>query len=143
MFVPHSTSRGASGLMLVVDASCLFEVVADTLRSDDVRACLVADPDHAAPSVIDAEVVSVIRRDHLLGRLDATAAVQAVQDLRDWPGERFAHRPLLDRVWELRDSVRSWDAFYVALAEVMHATLLTSDSRLASAPGPKCTIEVV
>ena len=129
--------------MLVVDASCLFEVVADTLRSDDVRACLVADPDHAAPSVIDAEVVSVIRRDHLLGRLDATAAVQAVQDLRDWPGERFAHRPLLDRVWELRDSVRSWDAFYVALAEVMHATLLTSDSRLASAPGPKCTIEVV
>ena len=129
--------------MLIVDASCLYEVVADTRRADDVRAHLVADPDHAAPSVIDAEVVSVIRRDHILGRLDATAAAQAVEDLRDWPGERFAHRPLLDRVWELRHSVRSWDAFYVALAEVMQATLLTSDSRLASAPGPRCAIEVV
>ena len=136
-------SRAASGLMLIVDASCLYEVVADTLRADDVRARLVAEPDHAAPSVIDAEVVSVIRRNHLLGRLDATAAAQAVEDLRDWPGERFAHRPLLDRAWELRHSVRSWDAFYVALAEVMQATLLTSDSRLASALGTDVTTEVV
>jgi predicted nucleic acid-binding protein len=39
--------------------------------------------------------------------------------------------------------VRSWDAFYVALAEVMQATLLTSDSRLASVLGPRCPIEVV
>lgn len=30
-----------------------------------------------------------IRRD-LLGRLDETAALQAVDDLRDWPGERYA-----------------------------------------------------
>ncbi|MCA1707280.1 MAG: hypothetical protein LC808_30045 [Actinobacteria bacterium] len=67
--------------MLIVDASCLYEVVGDTVRADDVRFGLVADPDHAAPSVFDAEVVSVIRRNHLLGRLDATAAAQAVQDL--------------------------------------------------------------
>ena len=138
-----STSRAASGLVLIVDASCLYEVVADTAHANDVRGRLVLDPEHAAPSVIDAEVVSVIRRDHLSGRLDSTAAAQAVQDLRDWPGERFGHRPLLDRVWELRQSVRSWDAFYVALAEVMQATLLTSDARLARASGPRCTIEVI
>jgi len=101
------------------------------------------DADHAAPSVIDVEVLSVIRRDHRLGLLDATAASQAVEDLRDWPGERFGHRPLLDRVWELRGSLRAWDAFYVALAEVMNATLITSDSRLARAPGPRCAIDVV
>lgn len=132
-----------SGRVLIVDASSLYEVVADTARADHVRARLALDPDHAAPSVIDVEVVSVIRRDHLAGRLDSTAAVQAVQDLRDWPGERFAHRPLLDRVWQLRQTVRTWDAFYVALAEVMRATLVTSDSRLARARGPRCTIEVV
>lgn len=143
MSSPPSTSRAASGPVLIVDASCLFEVVADTARADDVRARLVLDIDHAAPSVIDAEVVGVIRRDHLRGRLDATAAAQAVQDLRDWPGERFGHRPLLDRVWELRQWVRPWDALYVALAEVMQATLLTSDSRLAMAFGPRCAIEVV
>ena len=129
--------------MLVVDASCLYEVVADTERADDVRARLLQDTDHAAPSVIDVEVVSVIRRDRLLGRLDVTAATQAVEDLRDWPGERFGHQPLLDRVWELRGSLRTWDAFYVALAEVMQATLVTSDSRLARSPGPRCVIDVV
>ncbi len=129
--------------MLIVDASCLYEVVADTARADDVRARLAADPDHAAPSVVDVEVVSVIRRDFLLGHLDATAADQAVEDLRDWPGERFGHRPLLGRVWELRGSLRAWDAFYVALAEVLLGTLITGDARLAKAPGPRCAIEVV
>lgn len=129
--------------MLIVDASCLYEVVADTARANDVRERLASDTDHAAPSVIDAEVISVIRRDHLSGRLDPTSAGQAVEDLRDWPGERFAHQPLLDRVWELRGSVRAWDAFYVALAEVMGATLVTSDLRLATAAGPRCDIEVV
>ena len=139
----RSTSRVASGRVLIVDASSLYEVVADTARADDVRARLALDADHAAPSVVDIAVISVIRRDHLAGRLDATAAAQAVQDLRDWPGERFAHRPLLDRVWQLRQSVRTWDAFYVALAEVMQATLITADSRLARATGPRCMIEVV
>lgn len=129
--------------MLIVDASCLYEVVADTDRADDVRARLASDPDHAAPSLVDVEVVSVIRRDHLLGRLDATAAFQAVEDLRDWPGERFGHRLLLNRAWDLKGSLRSWDAFYVALAEVMGATLITADERLARAPGPRCPIEVV
>lgn len=129
--------------MLVVDASCLYEVVADTARADEVRARLAADPEHAAPSVVDVEVVSVIRRDHLLGRLDATSAAQAVADLRDWPGERFSHQPLLDRVWELRGSIRAWDGFYVALAEVLQATLVTSDGRLAAAAGPRCRIDVL
>lgn len=136
-------SRVASGRVLIVDASSLYEVVADTARADDVRARLALDADHAAPSVVDVEVISVIRRDHLAGRLDSTAAAQAVQDLRDWPGERFAHRPLLERVWQLRHSVRTWDAFYVALAEVMQATLITADSRLARATGPRCTIEIL
>jgi len=129
--------------VLIVDASCLYEVVADTARADAVRSRLAADPDHAAPSVVDVEVVSIVRRDHLLGRLDPTSAAQAVQDLRDWPGERFTHQPLLDRVWELRGSVRAWDGFYVALAEALGATLITSDARLAAASGPRCAMEVV
>jgi predicted nucleic acid-binding protein len=50
---------------------------------------------------------------------------------------------LLERVWGLRDSVRGWDAFYVALAEVFDAILLTMDERLARAHGPTCRIEVL
>ncbi len=129
--------------MLVVDASCLYEVVADGTFAESVRRRLAADPDHAAPHVVDVEVVSVIRRHHQLGRLDDTAAAQAVEDLREWPGERFAHQPLLDRVWALRATVRGWDAAYVALAEALGATLLTLDGRLAAAPGPHCQFDVV
>lgn len=128
--------------MLVVDASCLFEVVADTPRADALRERLRADEDQIAPHVIDVEVMGVIRDQYLRGGLDETAANQAVGDLRDWPGERFGHRPLLDRAWQLRDSVRGWDAFYVALAEAMGATLLTLDRRLARAHGPTCRVEV-
>ncbi len=128
--------------MLVVDASCLYEVVADTPHSEAIRRRLAADPDHAAPHLIDAEVLGVIRRHHLSGALDATAAAQAVDDLADWPGERYGHRVLLARAWELRAAVRSWDALYVALAEALGATLVTTDARLAAAAGPQCPIEV-
>ena len=129
--------------MLVVDASCLFEVVADTPRAREIAGRLAQDTDHAAPHVIDVEVLGVIRAQHQRGRLDATAAGQAVADLRDWPGERFGHRWIMDRAWDLRDSVRGWDAFYVALAEAFDATLLTLDGRLARAHGPACRIEVI
>lgn len=129
--------------MLIVDASCLYEVVADTARSEQVRERLARDTDQAAPHVVDAEVLGVIRRDVMLGRLDRTAARQAVEDLRDWPAERFGHRSLLERAWELRDAVRTWDALYVALAEALDGTLLTLDGRLARAPGLACRVELL
>ncbi|MGH3562212.1 MAG: type II toxin-antitoxin system VapC family toxin [Mycobacterium sp.] len=129
--------------MLVIDASCLFEVVADTPRANEIAVRLSGDVDQVAPHVIDVEVMGVIRAQHLRGRLDGTAAAQAVADLRNWPGERFGHRWLLERAWQLRNSVRGWDAFYVALAEAFDATLLTLDARLARAPGPTCRIEVL
>jgi len=129
--------------MLVVDASCLYEVLADTPRAEPVRRKLSQDTDHVAPHLIDAEVLGIIRRHALSGLLDPTAARQAMEDLRDWPGERFSHRPLLERAWELRANVRTWDALYVALAEAFEATLLTLDERLVAAPGPRCIIELV
>ncbi len=129
--------------MLVVDASCLYAVVAGAAGAEPIRRRLAADTDHAAPHVIDVEVLGVIRRDFLLGRLDATAADQAVEDLRDWPGERFGHRALLERAWELRRNVRGWDAMYVALAEALQATLLTTDERLGRVPELRCPVEVI
>ena len=93
--------------------------------------------------VIDGDVMGAIRAQHRHGRLDGTAAALAIADLRDWPGERFGHRWLVDRAGQMRNSVRGWDAFYVALAEAFNATLLTLDARLARAHGPSCRIEVL
>ncbi|MGH9088401.1 MAG: type II toxin-antitoxin system VapC family toxin [Acidimicrobiales bacterium] len=129
--------------MLVVDASCLCEVVVGGPGAEVVRERLAADPDHAAPHVVDVEVLGVIRRERLRGRLDPTAAAQAVDDLGSWPGERYAHRLLLPRAWDLHRTARGWDAMYVALAEALGASLLTADARLAGASGPLCRIELV
>jgi len=129
--------------MLVVDASCLAEVLVGGPQAEDVRRRLATDPDQVAPHIVDVEVFGVIRRHYQQGSLDRTAALQALEDLEDWPGERFGHRRLLGRAWELRDSVRGWDAMYVALAESLGATLLTLDRRLASAAGIGCHVEVV
>lgn len=136
-------NTAAPGPMLVVDASCLCEVLVAGPDAEAIRRRLAADEDHAAPHVIDVEVLGVIRREHLRGRLDRTAASQAIEELESWPGERFGHRMLLGRAWELRDTVRGWDAMYVALAEALDAVLLTTDRRLAGATGPSCRIDVV
>ena len=128
--------------MLVVDASCLAEIITGGPDSEAARRRLALDADQAAPHVIDVEVFSVIRREHMRGSLDRTAAVQAFEDLAAWPGTRYGHRVLLERAWELRDTVRGWDAMYVALAEALGATLVTIDSRLAAAAGATCLVEV-
>ena len=129
--------------MLVVDASSLCEVLIGGPSAEAIRERLAQDNDHAAPHIVDAEVFGVLRREHQQGRLDRTEATQAVEDLAAWPGERFGHRLLLARAWELRHTVRGWDAMYVALAEALDAILLTTDRRLATATGPTCRINAI
>lgn len=129
--------------MIVVDASCLAEVLVNGRIAERIRSRLAEDPDHAAPHIVDVETFGVIRRLHLTDSIDKTTAALAIEDLALWPGERFGHRALLDRAWALRESVRGWDAMYVALAEVLDAPLITLDARLASATGPRCRVELV
>ena len=132
-----------SGRMLVVDASVLYEVITHGRHVEAARQALAVDSEQAAPQLVDAEVVGLIRRDLLSEDLDETASGLAVTALAVWPGERFSLHPFIDRVWELRDNVRTWDAFYVALAEALDCPLVTLDRRLASATGPRCEIQVV
>ncbi len=128
--------------MLVVDASCLAEVVVAGPDAEPVRVRLADEPEQAAPHLVDAEVLGVVRRAHLRGELDGTAARQAIDDLESWPATRVDHRPLLERAWQLRDVLSAPDALYVALAEALDATLLTLDRRLARAEGLRCQVDV-
>jgi predicted nucleic acid-binding protein len=79
----------------------------------------------------------------LEGELDDDTARAALEDLCSLDLEGHAHEPLLDRVWALRENLTAYDAVYVALAEVLNATLLTCDGRLARAPGIGRRIELV
>lgn len=124
--------------MIVVDASALFEIAIDRPLAESVRGIFDKTTELAAPELIDAEVMGLIRRDWTLGKLHESRAEVAISELRRWPGERFSHRAFTDRVWELRHNVRTWDAYYVALAELLGAPLVTLDRRLATANGPTC-----
>jgi predicted nucleic acid-binding protein len=129
--------------MLIVDASCVAEVVLAGPDAERIRGHLAGDPEQAAPHLVDAEVLGVVRRVRLRGELDETAARQAIDDLASWPATRVDHRPLLQRSWELRHGLTAADALYVALAEALDAPLLTLDKRLAKAAGPRCQIYVI
>lgn len=91
-----------------------------------------------APDLVLAEVCNVLRRLELGGLIPGPAAAAAFTDLKALPIVVWPFHMLADRSWELRDSVTSYDAAFVALAEKLNAPLLTLDRRLASAPGTRC-----
>jgi predicted nucleic acid-binding protein len=97
----------------------------------------------AAPELMDVEVVSAIRRRLAAGLVDPRRASAAVSDLDQLAVVRVSHRGLMPRCWELRDNLTPYDALYVALAEHLDTDLLTTDARLARAPGPRCRIELL
>jgi predicted nucleic acid-binding protein len=130
--------------MIVIDASVLVNALADDDTAGDLaRSRLLADPDLHAPSLVDLEVLSVLRRQLGLGRLDSRRAGLAVADLRMLALTRYPHLELVSRVWALRDTVTPYDGAYVALAETLDCPLVTSDGRLARASGAGCSVELL
>lgn len=96
-----------------------------------------------APELVDIEVVNALRRMVRVGELSGAVAKEAVETLGAVPLTRRMHRPLLLRIWELRDSLTAYDATYVALAEALGCPLVTVDARIAAAPGVRCEIVVL
>ena len=88
-----------------------------------------------APHLLDAEVTQVLRRLEGAGTVSASRATEAVQDLLALRIVRHRSSPLLLRVWQLRQNLSAYDGLYVALAEALEAPLVTTDHRLAGAPG--------
>ena len=56
--------------------------------------------------------------------------------------ELYPFAPVAHRVWELRANLTSYDAWYVALAEILDFPLETLDLKLSRAPGPRCDVIV-
>lgn len=130
--------------MLVVDSSVLFVGLADDGPDGDrVRARLAPEGELVAPDMLDLEVLSVLRRHAAAGGVDPRRAEQVLVDLADLPLRRVPHLQLLPRCWALRGNFTSYDAAYVAVAEMLDLTLLTADRRIARAPGSRCEIELM
>jgi predicted nucleic acid-binding protein len=94
------------------------------------------------PHLFEVEVMNVLRRYALNGSLSTERARLALKRLFDMRITRYPHTALLSRIWELKDNITAYDAAYVALAETLDAPLLTTDRRLAQAPGIRAEVEL-
>ncbi|KAA2256137.1 type II toxin-antitoxin system VapC family toxin [Solihabitans fulvus] len=125
---------------VVVDNSALIEIVVSEPPDPGLLRRLMTSV-AAAPEVIDAEALRVLRRMALKGRLTDEEATSALTRVIQSPIKRLPHIWLLDAAWRMRHAVSGHDSLYVALAERLDVPLVTCDAKLAGSNGHKATIE--
>jgi predicted nucleic acid-binding protein len=123
----------------VVDAGVVVELVVGGLDPDRLGV-----EELAAPHLLDSEVTHVLRGLLLRGALTDEQAGFAMRGFAELAIVRYPADWLRPRMWALRHNLSAYDATYVALTEMTAATsLLTTDARLANAPGVRCTVQLL
>jgi predicted nucleic acid-binding protein len=127
---------------LVVEASVVVAALGDAGAAGDWARSILYREDLAAPHMMPAEVANVLHRQVHRGRLTASAATLAHAELAELSVDLYPYAVANRRVWELRSNLNAYDAWYVALAELLGVPLVTLDRRLALASGPRCEFRV-
>jgi predicted nucleic acid-binding protein len=125
---------------VVCDASAVVAMLLDDGPHGRWAAEALSAKDLYAPSLLPFECANVIRRQELSGTVSTDQAVQAHADLCDFDVELWPHDVLANRIWRLRANLSCYDAAYVALAELLDASLVTLDRRISGAPGLQCRV---
>ena len=125
-------------MTLVVDASVVVAALVDSGETGDWAEEVLLAGHLAAPHLMPVEVANILRRSTLGGEISIDSASLAHADLRALLVELFPYETVASRAWELRDNVTLYDAWYVALAEMLDTELATLDRGLIRAPGTKC-----
>jgi predicted nucleic acid-binding protein len=97
----------------------------------------------AVPTLIDYEIQSALLGMRRGGKLTEREVAKAVDAYRQLPLVRHETLFLWDRVQALHGNLSAYDAQYVALAEALAATLITSEARIERSGVAKCSIEVL
>ena len=129
--------------MQVVDASVVIDAFVPVGRRGLIAASRLSDDQCVAPELLDIEVVHALRGMVRRDVVPEAEALLLVHSLGALGITRRPHLPLMPRIWELRDNLTAYDAAYIALAEALRCPLVTSDARIASAPGIRCEVEVI
>ena len=127
---------------VVLDSSALVALLADGGREGEWVAGEIAEATLVGPHLCLIETADVLRRQEASGALTTVAAGEALDDLLALPIALWPYEPLARRTWELRRNLTIYDATYVALAELVEATLVTLDARMSRAPGLRCAVAV-
>lgn len=129
--------------MIVLDASAVVAALFDDGPTGaGAKARLERDVLHA-PQLVEIEVVHAARRLLRTEQLAPERAEAGIRAIGRLSIRLHGHHPLLDRVWALRDNLSAYDAVYVALAETLGCTLVTTDARMARAPGHRAIVELI
>lgn len=126
----------------IIDASAAVEYLLRTSLGLHI-ATLIKDTTLLAPALLDAKVLSVLRRGLLRELLTERRAEIALADLRTWQIDRLPHTALIRTAWQHRHNVRAYDAFYIAAAQLADAPVLTADGPLSRAPLPGIVVQNV
>ena len=92
------------------------------------------------PAIFPAEVTSALRGLLLGGHIGEPVAAAARDRLGTVRMRLHPFLPYSDRVWALRENLTVYDAWYVAIAEVVGEPLVTAEAAILDAPGLRCTV---
>ena len=124
----------------VVDATVLVEALVDSGQEGRWAESVIAQGGLASPELALVESANILRRLAQSGNLSRVEAAIAFRSMLRLDVNLFPFMPFAERVWELRENLTSYDAWYVALAEGLECPLVTLDRKLARAAGPSCVI---
>lgn len=128
--------------MIVVDTSAILKSLAAVDPNPKLDERLASERDLHAPHLVDVEVLHALRSLVRRGQLQPGRAAGVLEDFFLLRLTRYSHTRLIERIWALRENLSAYDAAFVALAEALDATLVTSDRRLARASGHSATVEL-
>lgn len=126
--------------MIVIDASAMTEALIGQHRDDALLDAL--EGDIAAPHILDVEVISALRGLSRGSKLGIGSVQNALTHLFNLNISRWDTEPLAERIWSLRHQFTSYDASYLALAEILNAPLYTCNTKLDT-DGHTATVSVV
>jgi predicted nucleic acid-binding protein len=129
--------------VIVLDASAAMDWLLQTAIGQQIESRIYERGESLhAPHLLDLEVAQVLRRLVREGAVSGPRADQAIDDLFNLRVTRYPHFVFLPHIWRFRHNLSAYDAAYVALTEKLGATLITRDSRLASACARVVSLEL-
>ena len=124
----------------VVDASVLVAALVDSGPDGVWSEAVAVEGALIAPELVLVEASNVLRRLERSRQISRIEAALAHTSLLRLELELFPFTPFAERVWELRENLTCYDAWYVAIAEAFGCPLATLDRRLSRASGTRCEI---
>ena len=129
--------------MIVLDSSAAVALICEAgPAAESLTNRVETEREVAAPHLLDPEASRAFRRLAWAGAVETAEIPSLLEELMALRVVRYPHGALIPRVWELRDTIETYDAFYVALAEALACPLVTSDGHLARAHGHAADIEL-